>query len=105
MGTVLLAAAALSAIAIPIVVGYAALQGRPKNFSREMYWTFFILTGAAALALGIVAQLTSISDSWHTFMHYSCGILSFLLFGLAAGCLVGIFAYRGRIFSKLSEPK
>jgi hypothetical protein len=30
---------------IAAAIGYAAWKGKPKNFSREMYWTAFAVAG------------------------------------------------------------
>ena len=41
---------------IAAVIGYAAWKGKPKNFSREMYWTVFAAAVATSLFLMVFAQ-------------------------------------------------
>ncbi len=91
--------------AITAVIAYAAWKGLPKNFSREMYWTAFVSAGVPAVFLLIVAQRTDLEGLRHVFIHYTCAFSGLLLLGVASGCCVSVLAYRGRTFSRLSQPK
>ena len=103
MGGIELAIFCVCIPTIAAVIAYAAFKGRPRNFSREMYWTAFISAGGIGLALILIAQRLYLSGFWQTLAHYVFGILGLLLFGVAAGCFSGIFIYKGPLFSKLSR--
>jgi hypothetical protein len=80
---------------IAAAIGYAAWKGKPKNFSREMYWTAFAAAGAASLFLMVYAQrMHADVRTWQYLLQIACFGLGALLFAVAGGCLVGIFTYR-----------
>jgi hypothetical protein len=80
---------------IAAAIGYAAWKGKPKNFSREMYWTAFAAAGAASLFLMVYAQrMNAYAKTWQYPFQIACLGLGALLFGVAGGCMVGIFTYR-----------
>jgi len=82
---------------IAAAIGYAAWKGKPKNFSREMYWTAFASAGAISLFLLVYAQrMQADARTWQYLAQIACFGTGALLFGVAMGCLVGIFAYRRR---------
>jgi hypothetical protein len=77
------------------VIGYAAWKGKPEEFSREMYWTAFAAAGAASLFLMVYAQrMNAYAKTWQYPFQIACLGLGALLFGVAGGCMVGIFTYR-----------
>jgi hypothetical protein len=80
---------------IAAAIGYAAWKGKPKNFSRELYWTVFTGVGAVSLFLMAYAQrMHADVGTWKYPFQIECFSLGALLFGIAGGCMVGIFAYR-----------
>jgi hypothetical protein len=80
---------------IAAAIGYAAWKGKPKNFSREMYWTAFAAAGVASLFLIVCAQrMHADVRTWQYLLQIACFGLGALLFGVAGGCMVGIFTYR-----------
>lgn|SRR5579863_2970348 len=85
-------------VVIPLIVaaiGYAAWRGKPNNFSREMYWTSFASAGAASTVLLVYAQrMQADVRAWQYLLQIVCFDLGALLFGVAGGCMVGIFTYR-----------
>jgi len=88
---------------ITLMIGYAAWKGKPKNFSRDLYFT---ASGSAGLASGfliVYAQRMQVDvRSWQHLFQIACFGLGVLLFGIAAGCAVGIFTYRRN--SSRQEP-
>jgi hypothetical protein len=80
---------------IAAAIGYAAWKGKPKSFNREMYGMAFVATGAASGFLMIYAQrMQADVRTWLYVMQLACFGLGALLFGIAGGCMVGIFTYR-----------
>jgi hypothetical protein len=86
---------------ITAVIGYAAWKGKPKNFSRELYWTVFV---PAVVASGFVflyaVKMHAGIGTWRYVLQLACFGFGILLFGIAGGCLVGIFGYRRGSFPK-----
>jgi uncharacterized membrane protein len=80
---------------IAVLIGYPARKGKPKNFSRDMYFTAF---GTAALASGfliVYAQRMEVDvRSLQHLLQLMCFGSGVLLLGIAGGCLLGIFMYR-----------
>jgi hypothetical protein len=84
-------------VLMPLSAGaviYAAWIGKPKTFDREMYWTVFVVLGVVSTLLMLFAVRMRVDmRSW----QYPLQLLTFAiggsLFGAAAGCLVGIFAF------------
>jgi uncharacterized membrane protein len=88
---------------IAAVIGLAAWRGKPKNFSRDMYWTAFVVAIAASGFLMVYAQrMNADVRTWHYLAQIACFSLGVLLFGVAGGCAVGIFTYRRGVSSR--EP-
>src|ERR1700694_1076936 len=80
---------------IAAAIGYAAWKGKPKNFSREMYWTAFAAASAISVFLMIYAQrMRADVRTWQYLTQIACFGSGALLFGVAGGCIVGIFTYR-----------
>jgi hypothetical protein len=80
---------------IAVCIGYKSWKGYPRNFGRDMYWTAFAASGAASVVLMVYAQrMQAELGSWLRLVQLGCGGLGVLLFGVACGCLIGIFAYR-----------
>jgi hypothetical protein len=80
---------------IAAVIGYAAWKGKPKNFNREMYWTAFAAAIIASLFLMVFAQrMQADVRTWRYLVQSACFGAGAFLFGVAGGCLVGIFTYR-----------
>ena len=91
--------------AIATVIGYSAWKGKPKNFDREMYWTAFAAAGAIAVFLMVFAQrMHADVRTWQYLIQIAVFGLGALLLGVAAGCMVGIFAYRRRSSSQSHVP-
>jgi uncharacterized membrane protein SpoIIM required for sporulation len=80
---------------VAAAIGYAAWKGKPKNFSREMYCTAFAATIAGSLLLMMYSQrINADVRTWQYALQIVCFGLGALLFGIAGGCLVGIFTFR-----------
>jgi hypothetical protein len=76
-------------------IGYAAWKGKPKNFSRDMYWTVFAATTVVSLSLMMLAQqMHADIRTWLYPVQIACFGLGALLFGVAGGCMIGIFTHR-----------
>lgn len=80
--------------AIAAIIGYAAWIGKPKNWDRSMYWIAFVASTVASGFLMVYAQRMRADVKTG---HYTVEMLLFglgvLLFGVAGGCMVGIFTY------------
>jgi membrane protease YdiL (CAAX protease family) len=88
---------------IAAAIGYAAWKGKPKNFDREMYWTAFAAATGVSLFLMLFAQrMNADVRTWQYLLQLACFSLGALLFGVAGGCMIGIFAYRRGV--KNQEP-
>lgn len=86
---------------VAAVIGYAAWKGKPKNFSREMYWTVFAAAVAASLFLMVSAQrMQADIRTWQYLVQCACFGAGALLCGVAGGCLVGIFTYRRGVMNQ-----
>ena len=80
---------------IAAAIGYAAWKGRPRNFSREMYWTAFVAAMAVSLFLFVYSQrMHADVRTWHYLLQIACFGGGAFFFGIAGGCMVGIFTYR-----------
>ena len=80
---------------VAAAIGYAAWKGKSKNFSRELYWTAFAATILASGFLMVYAQRMNVdARSWQHLVQMACFGLGVLLFGVAGGCMIGIFTYR-----------
>jgi multisubunit Na+/H+ antiporter MnhG subunit len=87
----------LAVPAIAVAIGYAAWKGKPQNFSRGMYWTAFVAAIAVSLFLMVYAQrMHADVRTWQYLVQIACFGLGVLVFGVAGGCMVGIFTYRRR---------
>lgn len=76
-------------------IGYAAWKGKPKNFGRDMYWTAFVAAAAAACFLFVYSQrMNADVRTWQYILEMTLFGLGVVLFGVAAGCMIGILAYR-----------
>jgi hypothetical protein len=80
---------------IAAAIGYAAWKGKPKNFDREMYWTAFATaTGVSLLLMVFAHRMQADVRTWQYLAQIVCFGLGALLFGVAGGCMIGIFTYR-----------
>jgi len=77
---------------IAATIAYAAWKGKPKGFDRDMYWTAFVSTAAVAGFILVYAQRNG--GTWPRAVQLACLVLGALLFGVALGFGVGIFARR-----------
>ena len=77
---------------IAAMIGYAAWKGKPKSFNREMYWTVFVSSGAAAGFIVVLVQ--RYGKTWPGPVQLACLVLSALLVGVSLGFGVGIFTRR-----------
>jgi len=80
--------------AISAVVGYAAWKGRPSGFDRERYALSFVASGAAAMFLMMYAQRMADVRTAQYYLQLACFLLGVFLFGIAGGCVFGVFLYR-----------
>ena len=88
---------------IAAAIGYAAWKGKPKNFDCEMYWTAFAAATGVSLFLIVFAQrMNADVRTWQYLLQLACFSLGTLLFGVAGGCMIGIFTYRRGV--KNQEP-
>lgn len=80
---------------IVAAIGYAAWKGKPKDFSREMYWTAFVVAILSSLFVLVYAQRMHADVRTSRYLvQVACFCGGALLFGVAGGCMVGILAYR-----------
>jgi len=80
---------------IAAAIGYAAWNGKPKNFDREMYWTAFATATGVSLFLMVFAQrMHADVRTWQYLAQVICFGSGAILFGVAGGCMIGIFTYR-----------
>lgn len=84
-------------------IACAARSGRPRNFSREMYWTAFVVAAIGGAALLVAAQRTYLTSALRIVLHCVFAVSSFALLGIAVGCGIGVYIYKGPMFSKLSR--
>ena len=90
--------------AVAAVVGRAAWMGKPKNFGRDMYFTSFVASIAISGFLMFHAtEMHARPRSWEALLQIFSFLLGAFLFGVAGGCMLGIFAY-GRGLSSLDPP-
>lgn len=95
----------VAAPAIAIAIALAARRGLFKNFSRETHWTAYVFALIAAGILFFLFVRIDINGAWHTLLHFACGILGALVFGVAGGFMLSIFTSRAPIFSPSPRPK
>jgi uncharacterized membrane protein YfcA len=80
---------------ISALIGYTAWKGKPKNFSRDMYWTGSVTSLVASGFLMMYAQqMYADVRTWQYPVQIVCFGLGVLLFGVGGGCMVGTFTYR-----------
>jgi hypothetical protein len=77
---------------IAATIGYAAWNGKPKSFDREMYWTAFVFSGAVAGLIFVYTQRNG--ATWPLLVRVACFEIAALLFGVALGFGVGILTRR-----------
>lgn len=81
--------------AIAAAVGYAARKGKPKRFNRESFGVTFLTTVVAGGFLMVYAQRMQADVRTRLYLlqvfYFELGAI---LFGIAGGCLVGLFTYR-----------
>jgi len=81
--------------AIAAAIGYYAWTGKPKNWDRSTYWTAFIASIVACGFLMVYAQrMQADVRSRQYILQMILFGFGVLMFGVAGGCMVGIFAYR-----------
>jgi uncharacterized membrane protein len=94
-GGVLLFAFLVMVPSIAAAIGYAAWNGIPRSFSREMYFTAFVLIGGVSTFLLVYAiRMNADIRTWEYLWQVACFGIATLLFGVASGCMIGVFAYR-----------
>lgn len=99
----------LVAPTIAALIGYAAWKGKPKNWDRSMYWTAFAASIIASGSLMVYAQrMQADVRTWQYPVEMALIGFGVILFGVAGGCMMGIFMYRrgrGPIWRKFThEP-
>ncbi len=83
--------------AIAAGIGYAAWRGRPKCFDRESYVLGFVACLLVSVSLLVYAQsIQGDIRTWQYLLQLGCFGVGLLLFGIAGGCGIGIFASRFR---------
>ena len=91
----------VEAPAIAAGIGYAAFKGRPKRFGRENYVLASVACGLAGAVLLVYAQrMNADIRTWLYLWQIVCGSAGLLLFGVALGCGIGIFACRFRSLAR-----
>lgn len=82
-------------LSIAAAIGYAAWKGKPKNFDREMYWmSFAAATGVSLFLMVFALRMQADVRTWRYLAQGVCFGLGALLFGVAGGCMIGVFTYR-----------
>ena len=80
---------------IAAAIGYAAWNGKPRNYSRELFFTAFVLVGGISGALLTYAiRLRADIRTWEYLLQVACFGIGTLLLGVAGGCMIGAFTYR-----------
>ncbi len=80
---------------ITVGIGYAAWNGLPRSFDRTQYWMSFVTNCAVSAFLIVYAkEMQADVRTWQYIVQVGCFVSGVLLFGVAGGCVVGIFAYR-----------
>jgi hypothetical protein len=80
---------------LTILIGYAAWKGKPETWDRSMYWTAFGFSViGSSFALVFAQRMNADVRTWQYFIQLALFLLGSLLFGVAGGCMVGVFAYR-----------
>jgi hypothetical protein len=85
-------------VGVPLLwlgIGYAAWKGKWKSFDHESYVLGFVACLLVSLALLVYAQnMQADVRTWQYLLQIACFGLGLLLFGIAGGCFIGIFARR-----------
>ena len=77
------------------LIGYAAWNGKPRNYSREMFLTSFVLVGrVSGILLAYAIQMRADIRTWEYLLQVACFGLGTIPMGVAGGCMIGVFAYR-----------
>ena len=80
---------------IAAAIGYAAWNGKPQNYSREMFFAAFVIVGGVSGALLTYAiRMHADIRTWEYLLQVACFGIGTLLLGVAGGCMIGVFAYR-----------
>jgi uncharacterized membrane protein len=89
------------------VIGYPAWRGKTKNWDRSMCWTAFAASIIASGSLMVYAQrMQADVRTWQYPVQMALIGFGVILFGVAGGCMVGIFTYRrgrGPIWRKVTH--
>lgn len=86
-----------------IAIAYFAFKGRPKTFDRWMYWTCFcafMISGGVLFGIGEKLVEPRYNNAY---MQPICVFSALFLFGLALGCGLAIFTFRGPVWRGSSE--
>lgn len=92
--------------AIAAAIGYAAWNGKPKDFDREMYWTAF---AAAIIVSGFLIvfsqRMHAAVGTWQHLAQMTCFFVGALFFGVAGGCfltaaVLGMWSWPDRVLSR-----
>ena len=77
------------------VIGFAAWKGKPTNWDRTMYWAAFVTSLVASGFLMVYAQrMRADVRNWQHLVQLVIFYAGVVLFGVAGGCMVGIFAHK-----------
>jgi uncharacterized membrane protein len=79
---------------VAAVIGYAAWKGMPKNWDRSMYWTAFVVAIISSmLVMAYAVRMHADVRTGQYVIQILMAALGAILFGVAGGCMVGIFTY------------
>ncbi len=80
---------------IAVAIGYAAWRGKPESFDRWMFWAAFFGADVVVGFLMVFAQrMQADVRTWQYPVQVACFSIGALFFGIAGGCMIGIFTYR-----------
>lgn len=91
----ILLALSVGSPAISAAIAYAAWTGKPAGFDREKFGISFVTAVAAALFFFVYSQRMQADVRTPLFLlQLAIFALGVVFFGIAGGCLLGIFIYR-----------
>jgi len=91
---------------LSIAIAYAAWQGKPQNVNSKRYGVVCVASGVTAVLLFVFAKwMNADVRTAAYFLQLACILLSFLLLGVGAGCLVPVLlrAWRWHKASQLRD--
>jgi hypothetical protein len=96
IGHAVLVLAFLAMPCISVLIGYAARSGKPRNFRRDTYLTaFFSAITPSAFLMVWASRMQADVRTWRYPIQVTLFVAGIILMGIAGGCAIGVFAYRG----------